>query len=445
MANRDTWGSNLGFILAAVGGAVGLGNLWGFAYSASQGGGAAFVLLYVFFVAAVGAPVLALELVIGRHTQSSPIRALDRIGGGGWKWLGVLFIVAGFGILSFYSVIMGWTGRMLLDFLRGAVPLDTADYFGRISVGTGAIVAHFLGMLVTILVIVGGVQRGIERVSMVLMPVLFLLIVGLAVWAYTLPGGGPGYVFYLQPDLSKVFHVPTITGAAGQAFFSLSLGMGAMITYASYLKGEQNLAFQATIIALSDTAVAFVGGLVTFPIVYHFGLLEDISGGSTIGALFIAVPRGLLSLGGAGQVIGVAFFLALYIAALTSAISLLEVVVSACIDSLGWSRARSGWLAGVAIAIAGIPGALSTNWVGFLFALFGQVFLIFGGLCMAILAGYLWTGPAVDELLKGFPNRSLATAWIWLLRTLIPVMLAVVLYFSVLGVIPAAQALFGAS
>ncbi len=181
MATRGAWGSNTGFILAAVGGAVGLGNLWGFAYSASQGGGAAFVVLYFIFVLFVVLPVLTAELVIGRQTKRSPIAALAAVGGDRVKWVGVMFVIVGFGILSFYSVIMGWTGRLLLGFLRGAVPEDTAAHFAAISEGPGAIVAHLVGMLITILVITRGVQRGIERVSVVLMPTLFVLIAALAV------------------------------------------------------------------------------------------------------------------------------------------------------------------------------------------------------------------------------------------------------------------------
>jgi len=441
MATRGAWGSNTGFILAAVGGAVGLGNLWGFAYSASQGGGAAFVILYFIFVLFVGLPVLTAELVIGRQTKRSPIAALAAVGGDRVKWVGVMFVIVGFGILSFYSVIMGWTGRLLLGFLRGTVPEDTAAHFAAISEGPEAIVAHLVGMLITILVITRGVQRGIERVSVVLMPTLFFLIAALAVWASTLSGGGPGYAFYLQPDLSRMLDAKTITGAAGQAFFSLSLGMGAMITYASYLPGRGSLPAKAGLIALSDTMVAFVGGLVTFPIVFHFGLQQQVSD-SAIGALFIAVPRGFLSFGGAGQIVGVVFFTALYIAALTSAISLLEVVSSAAIDSLGWTRARAGWIAGGAIALAGIPGALSNDWVGFLFQLVGQTFLVLGGLLLALIVGYVWKDQARTELLAGFENPASAAAWIWLLRTVVPLMLAVTLYFSFLALGPVARALF---
>jgi NSS family neurotransmitter:Na+ symporter len=442
MASRGAWKSNTGFILAAVGGAVGLGNLWGFAYSAYTGGGAAFVVLYFVFVALVGLPVLTAELVIGRHTGKSPIQAMEAVGGPRWKVLGIIFVLVGFGIFSFYSVIMGWTGRMLVDFVRGAVPQDTAGYFGEISEGGGAIVAHFLGMLLTVMIIARGVQKGIERVSVILMPILFIMLIGLAVWASTLEGSAAGYASYLKPDLDALFSRPTITGAAGQAFFSLSLGMGAMITYASYLPGKGNLPGKAATIGFADTMVAFTGGLVTFPIIYAFGLQDDVST-DTIGALFIAVPRGFLEMGAAGMIVGTVFFVALYIAAVTSAISLLEVVVSACVDFLGWERGKSAWIAGGAIALAGIPAALSNAWVGFLFALLGQVFLIFGGLMLALLTGYLWHRPARDELSHGFSNASAGTMWIWLLRTVVPIMMLVVLYFSFQStVIPAFEALF---
>ena len=214
-----------------------------------------------------------------------------------------------------------------------------------------------------------------------------------------------------------------------------------MITYASYLPGRGSLPAKAGLIALSDTMVAFVGGLVTFPVIFHFGLQQQVSD-SAIGALFIAVPRGLLSFGTAGQVVGIVFFSALYIAALTSAISLLEVVSSAAIDSLGWTRHRAGWIAGGAIALAGIPGALSTDWVGFLFQLVGQAFLVFGGLLLAVswaTSGRTRRGRSSSP---GFDAPRLATGWIWLLRTVVPLMLAVTLYFAVLGLGPVAQALF---
>lgn len=421
---------------------MGLGNLWRFAYTASQGGGAAFVALYLILVFVIGVPLLTAELVIGRHTGQSPIRALTMVGGRRWSWLGVVFVIAGFGILSYYSVIMGWTGRVLIDTLRGAIPADTGAYFGEISVGNDAIFFHLIGMALAIAVVTGGIRGGIERVAMILMPILFLLIVGLAIWAATLSGAGPGYAFYLRPQLSEVLRATTFTQAAGQAFFSLSLGMGAILTYASYLRGKGNLPKEGGTIALSDTAVAFVGGLVTFPVIYHFGLQGDV-GASNVGALFIAVPRGFHSMGAAGTVVGAIFFSALYIAALTSAISLLEVAVAAFIDGLGWTRRRSCWVAGGGIALLGIPSALDTNWLGLVDQVVGNVFLIFGGLMTALLVGFVWSRGADQELAQGFHNAAARRAWLWLLRTVVPLLLLIVLVGSVGAIAPLARAVFG--
>jgi NSS family neurotransmitter:Na+ symporter len=440
--NRDSWNTRLGFLLAAVGSAVGLGNLWRFAYIASEGGGAAFLILYLILIFLIGVPLLTAELAIGRHTGQSPIRALTRVGGRGWSWLGVVFVFGGFAILSYYSVIMGWTGRVLVDTVRGALPVATDEYFGRISTGPAAIAWHLGSMALTIAVVRGGIRRGIERTALILMPLLFVLVAGLAVWATTLSGGGPGYAYYLRPHIADLFTTSTLTRAAGQAFFSMSLGMGAIITYASYLKGQGNLPREAGTIALSDMSVALVGGLVTFPIIYHFGLAQSVSE-SNVGALFIAVPRAFAEMGGTGAVIGTVFFLSLYIAALTSAISLLEVVVSAFIDGPGWSRQKSALVAGVAIAVAGIPAALNTDWLGLVDKVVGNVLLIFGGLMTALLVGYAWSRGADEELAIGFGNAGLRRTWLWLLRILIPIVLAIVLYYSVLATVPAFQAVFG--
>lgn len=440
--SRGAFHSNMGFVLASVGSAVGLGNLWGFAYSASQGGGAAFLVLYLIFVAVLGLPVLTVELAIGRHTGQSALGAVRAVGGRHFAWLGWMFFASGFIVLSFYSVIMGWTGRLLLDFARGAVPLDTGAHFGAISQGGGAVVAHLFGLVLTVAIVARGVHGGIERVARLLMPALGLLIVGLAVWAATLSGGGPGYAFYLKPDLEALLRPTTINWAASQAFFSLSLGMGAVITYASYLTDSGSLPGKAATIALADTGVAVVGGLITFPIIYHFGLQAQV-GASPVGALFIAVPRGLLDLGGAGRLIGTGFFAALYIAAVTSAISMLEVAVAPLVDSFGWSRRRAAVTAGAVIAIAGLPGALSSNWVGFLFAVFGQVVLIFGGLMLALVAGYAWTA-ADSEVARGFPYPAARRTWLWLLRTLVPALLLIVLFLSIgQSALPAWRTLVG--
>ncbi len=428
-AERESWKSTLGFVLAAVGSAVGLGNLWRFAYLASEGGGAAFVLAYLAIVAVVGVPLLTAELVVGRRTQASALRAPAVVAGPPWRWLGVVFVVAGFGILAYYSVIMGWTAQLLVDTLRGAIPEDTAAHFAVTSAGGRAVVFHLIGMALTIAIVAGGVRGGIERASLVLMPTLFLLVLGLAIWAGTLSGAGAGYTFYLRPELGELAHFGTLSRAAGQAFFSLSLGMGAIMTYASYLRGAGNLPREAGTIAISDTAVAFVGGLVTFPVVSHFGL-QGAVGESTVGALFIALPRAFHAMGAAGVVVGVLFFVALYIAALTSAISLLEVVTAGLIDAVGWPRRAAALAAGSAIAAAGVPVALDTRWVGLLDQLVGNMLLIFGGLMTAILVGYVWR-EADEELARGFPYPAARRVWRWLLRVALPAILLIVLYGGV--------------
>ena len=440
---RGGWKSPTGFIIAAIGSAVGLGNLWRFSYTASTGGGAAFVLLYLVLVLIIGIPVLTAELTIGRGTGLSPIRALEKVGGRGWRIAGAMFVLLGFLIFSYYSVIMGWTARMMWDSARGAIPADTGAYFNTISTGKSAVLWHAGGMLLTIWIVVGGIRRGIERAATILMPILLALLVSLATWAATLTGGGAGYSFYLKPDFQALLDVDLVASAAAQAFFSLSLGMGAMITYASYIRRKNlNLPKQAAIIALSDTIVAFIGGLVVFPIIFHFGLQDSMSS-SAIGALFIALPKAFHSLAVGGSLVGTIFFVALYIAALTSAISLLEVVVAGVIDAWGWSRKRAAVVAGGTILLVGIPSALSLNWMGFIDKFLGEAMLAVGGLLIAILTGWIWSAGADEELSRGFPYPGLRKVWLWLLRVLVPAVLAVVAYTTFRQVIPLARALFG--
>ncbi len=443
MAERESWKSSLGFILAAVGSAIGLGNLWRFAYISSQGGGAAFVLLYLLLVAVIGVPLMTAEFTLGRHTRRSCIRAIAQVGGRGWTWLGVMFVFVGFGILSYYSVIMGWTGRLLVDTLRGAVPAETGPYFNEISVGSDAILFHLISMGLTVGIVIGGIRGGIERASLILMPVLALLIVGLAIWAKTLAGSGPGYAYYLRPEVGELLKGSTLSQAAGQAFFSLSLGMGAMLTYASYLEGQGNLPREGGTIALADTGIAFVGGLVTFPIIYHFGLQADVSA-SNVGALFIALPHGFHDMGGTGVAVGSIFFLALYIAALTSAMSLLQVVVAPLMDGWNWSRQKAVLAAAATAFAVGVPSALSTNWLGLVDQVVGNVLLIFGGLMTAVLVGFVWRG-ADAELSRGFPHLGLRQTWLWLLRLLLPVVLLLVLGVTLFQTtIPMVKSFFGA-
>ena len=390
----EQWGSSLGFVLAAAGSAVGLGNLWGFAYRASQGGGAAFVLLYVVIVSVVCLPVLVAEMVLGRSTGHAPLVAPITAGGRRWAPLGWLYIAASVGILSYYAVLMGWTGRSLLHALSAPLPADMAaaqGFFAGISSGGDAVLGHLVSLALTGVVVAAGVRGGIEKLSRWGMPLLFVLLLALLVWASFLPGAQLGYRdFLLRWDASKLTDLTTIRNAFTQAFFSIGAGIGCILAYASYLDRRSGIPGEAVAVVGMDTAVGLMAGCVTFPIVASFAL-GDVVSGSTVGTLFIALPTGLASLGGAGRLVAAAFFFLAYIAAITSSVSLLEVPVSSLMDRLGWSRPRAVWLMVLVIAVIGLPSALDVAVLERMDALFGGVCLIAGGLLMALLMG--WCAP----------------------------------------------------
>ncbi|MBW2315730.1 MAG: sodium-dependent transporter [Deltaproteobacteria bacterium] len=426
--SREQWGSRTGFILAAVGSAVGLGNMWRFSYLTAENGGAAFLVLYLVLVAAVGLPVLLAELVIGRGSRLSPIGALAHYGGSRWRLLGGLFLASGFLILAYYSVIAGWTLRYALTALGGFGP-DSGAYFEQVSTGATAVGWHLAFMALTIAIILGGVNRGIERVSIVLMPLLFAIICGIAIYAATLPGADAGYDFYLSIDLAQMLDFKVLAAAASQAFFSLSLGMGAILTYASYVREDENLPNEAVIIATADFAVAFVAGLAVFPLLFALGL-ESKVGESTLGALFITLPSAFHEMGFAGQVVGTLFFVALVFGALTSAMSLLEVVVATAIDQLGWGRPFATMALGSLCALLGVPAALDLDVLGLMDQIAGSLFLVFGGLMLSIFVGFVMPDP-VGEARQGAEGVRWFGAWRLLVRTVVPAVLLVVLWQSI--------------
>ncbi len=447
---RASWGSQAGFVLAAIGSAVGLGNMWRFSYVAAEGGGAAFVLLYMLFVAFIGMPLMTSEFVVGRLTQVSPVQAVKQLGGSKWAPLGVLFAFCGLGILSYYSVIAGWTMRYALDAIRGTIPADPSlapDFFMSVGTGLPAVTTHLLFMAITIFIVVRGIKAGLERAALTLMPLLFLILIGLALWAMTLSGGGAGYAYYLKPQFGELLDPVIITNAAGQAFFSLSLGMGALMTYASYLKTKTNLARETITIAGADFGVAFVAGLVVFPIIFHFNLSDTIGLGgaladNTVGTLFISMPPAIKSLGSGGNIVLVAFFVMLFFAALTSAISLLEVVTSAVIDSWQWPRAKAALTFGIVITVLGLPSAFNLNFLGAMDKFVGALLLIIGGFFTSILVGYRILPQADAELAIGFDNPAARKAWAVFVRYVAPPVLLVVVAFTIPQVWTAIRTLF---
>jgi NSS family neurotransmitter:Na+ symporter len=440
-APREQWGSRLGFVLAAVGSAVGLGNMWRFSYLASEHGGGAFLLLYIGMTALIGLPVMLAELTVGRGSGRSPIFAFSHFGGRAWSLLGWLFVVTGFLIFSYYSVIAGWTLRYAFETVFSGFSGDPGERFGALATGSSAVAWHLGFVGITALVVLGGIRGGIERASVVLMPLLFALVVGIALYAATLDGAGAGYARYLTFEFREILSIEVLREAAGQAFFSLSLGMGVMITYASYLSPRDHLPEESTIIAGADFGVAFLAGLVVFPLIFALGLSDKV-GESTVGALFITLPEAFATMGMAGRVVGSLFFVALAVAALTSAISILEVVVASAIDGLGVSRGTGVFIASVGIALLGIPSALSLDVLGLLDQVAGNLLLILGGLGVAVFVGWVMDDP-VAEAERGAEGVRWFFLWRTLLRTVVPLVLVVVLASSCGATFDAIRALGG--
>ncbi len=394
MAMKEKWRSGMGFVLAAAGSAVGLGNLWGFAYRASQGGGAAFLLLYVIIVALICLPVLVAEMILGRSTGKSPLLAPISFAGKAWKPMGFLFVIASCGILSFYAVLMGWTANTLINSIAYGLPADMASaerFFKGISTGESVLLGQLLSLILTGLVVTAGVRSGIERLTRWCMPLLFLLLLALAGWSATLPGAFEGYkTFLFHWDTQELLNPTTVRNAFTQAFFSIGTGIGCILAYSAYLDARNPIPRQAFSVVGMDTSVGLLAGMITFPIVISFGL-KDVVTSETVGTLFISLPTGLSSLGLTGRIVAIFFFLLAYIAAITSSISLLEVPVASLIDRFGWSRSRSVIASSCLVFLTGLPAALNSKVLGRMDAIFGGVLLIFGGLLLSILVG--WVAP----------------------------------------------------
>ncbi len=351
---RGQWSSQLGFILAAAGSAIGLGNIWRFPYSAGANGGGAFVLVYLVCVLALGLPVMLLEISLGRFTQRNPVGAIRRLRPrGGWKLLGYLAIVTGIAILSFYAVIAGEVLAMFVEYSEEAL---TGHQFMRGFGPWTSMLFFVLFTVLTVLVVAGGVQRGIERWAKILMPLLLVMMLGIIVRGLFLPGAMEGVRWLVMPDFSKIT-LKVVLEAMAQAFFSLSLGMGAMLTYGSYLSRRDDVLRCGVWVVISDTVIAVLAGFMIFPALFALGQRPD--AGPTL--IFQILPKVFGSMPG-GTVVGAVFFLLLAVAALTSTVSLLEVVSAYFIDERGWPRTRTVWAAGGATMVLGIPSALA--WVG---------------------------------------------------------------------------------
>ncbi len=430
---REEWNSKLGFVLAAVGSAVGLGNLWGFAYRSSQGGGAAFVLLYIFVVLVVGIPIFVAEFSLGRSTNTSAVLAPIKAAGKKWSALGFLFLVAPLAIASYYAVIMGWTVDIFFQSLIVGLPENTSqagESFNLIHNGTRDFVGQIFSLVLALYIVSGGIRKGIEKLNKICMPILFIILLGLVIWAAFLGNAGEGYRnFLFDFDLSQLANPTTIRNAFSQAFFSLSLGIGIMITYASYLNKKSDLTKQSVQIASLDTAVGLMAGLITFPIIFTFGLNETISN-STIATLFITIPSGLGQYGLIGRLVAILFFGLAYIAAITSLISLIEIPVSALIDKFKIKRNRASLITIIFTFLLGIPSALSTDLLGNIDAI-ANVLLILGGFLVSFLIGWVIPKTLDKELINSGSSLIIRNYLKFMLKYVTPILVALGLIVSV--------------
>lgn len=425
---RETWATRIGFILAAVGSAVGLGNLWRFPFQAGQEGGSAFLVVYLAFVVLIGLPAILVEFVIGRRAEQNPITAFDRLGYRAWTFVGVVAVTGGIIIMSFYAVVAGWIARYLVGSVTGAYFDDSAAYFESVAAGPDALALHFLFLAVTAAVVYFGVQRGIELAVKFMVPALLALMVVLVGYAATLEGASEGYAYYLSPEPGVIAAnwQSILPAAMGQALFTLSLGMGIMITYASYVADDRSLAIDGGWIAAIDTLVAILAGLMIFPVVFTVGAAPEETGPA---ALFVGVGDAIASLP-AGEVIGVLFFGTVLLAALSSAISLFEVPVSFLIDATDLERPGATAAVASVIFVLGIPTALDTAVLEIYDAVTAQLFLPLTTLLLVLFVGWFYD-EALDEVSRGMERDWLPNAWLWHVRTLLLVVIGLTLVVSV--------------
>ncbi|RKX27621.1 MAG: sodium-dependent transporter [Candidatus Zixiibacteriota bacterium] len=354
-SRRGHWTGRFGFILAAVGSAVGLGNIWKFPYITGVYGGGAFVLVYLGCVVLVGLPLMISELMIGRRAQLNPVGAFQKLHyqGSPWQMTGWLGVASGFVILSFYSVVGGWAIAYIFKSMVGFTGTagEIQSQFGDLVGSTIASVGwHTIFMALTIGIVLGGIKNGIERWAKILMPALLFILIGLMVHGlFNTDGGSQAVAFLFNPDWSKLT-ADGILSALGHAFFTLSLGMGAMITYGSYMRRDAKIGRDAVTISILDTVIALLAGLAIFSLVFSYGL----EAGAGPGLIFETLP---VLFADAGRLISVPFFFLLTFAALSSSISLLEVVVSYFVDQRGWGRTKATWVQGFLMYLVGITCA----------------------------------------------------------------------------------------
>ncbi len=443
---RDNFGSRFGALVAMAGSAVGLGNLWRFPYLVGENGGAAFIIIYIALCFLICLPIFISEFVVGRRSQKNAFAAFrDLSGGSNWKWLGMVTIIVPMVVLSYYSVIGGWS----VDYLMKSVTLsftgsvDNARMFGSLVTSTWApLVAHTVFLLLTAVIVAYGIKGGIERFSKVMMPLLFVIVLAIAVYALTLPGAQKGVDYLFNPDFSKI-DGKSVASALGQAFFSLSLGFGTILTYASYVSKKDNIMFQSAATAVSDLMFALIAGLAIMPAVFAFGLSPE----SGPGLVFETLPH-VFGQMPAGGFIAILFFVALLVAAVTSSISMMEVAVSYLVEEKKISRKKA---CGVIFFVCWVVGALCSlsfgplsdikigdgNLFDFFDHLSSNVLMTLGSLLTVLFVGWrLKKTDVYDEFTNGGTlsrNVRLFDVLWFLIRYVCPIAIAIIFVYGLIN------------
>ncbi|MDZ4736056.1 MAG: sodium-dependent transporter [Rhodospirillaceae bacterium] len=432
------WTSSRGFVLAALGSAIGLGNIWRFSYVVGENGGGAFIIVYLMAVMGLGLPLLIAELAIGKRTRMNAVAAFEQISDARpWRWTGWIGVTASVAILAYYPVIAGWVARYLWVYTVGE-PHDPlgADFAARFE----AIIADprqalfWYGVVIAVAasIVAAGIERGIELASKVLMPLFAILVVLLAGYGLSLPGASRAIGFLFSPNWSVLLEPKTYLAAVGQSFFSIGLAMAILVTYGSYLSKGERLPRAALAIAAGDSLIALTAGVMIFPAVFSYGL--DPAHGPTLA--FVVLPEVFAAMP-AGRWIGVGFFLLLQVAALTSIIALLEVPVSLVIAKLRWRRSFAALVVAFVAFLIGVPSALGYGILRELLLMpvplldvidhsASNIVLPLSGIAIALFAGWVW--PTEDAMqASSLATKRVRQLWIWLLRIVIPGVIALVM------------------
>lgn len=443
MAKRSEFSNKLGFVLAAAGSAVGLGNIWRFPYLAAKYGGGLFLLIYILLVISFGFAIMTAEIAIGRKTNLSPIGAFKALNEK-FGFIGVIASVVAFLIVPYYSVIGGWVIKYFVTFLIGDHGLTAQDTFftSFISSPIEPIMWQIIFVLATFIVVIKGVKGGIEKASRIMMPVLLVLSIIVAVYSVSLPGAMEGVKYFLIPKLSD-FSFHTILAALGQMFYSLSLAMGIMITYGSYLSKNDDIEKSVRQIELCDTGIAILAGFMVIPAVFAFsgGNKEALSAGP--GLMFITLPKVFNSMG-MSRIVGIVFFLLVIFAALTSSISLMEAVVATVCDRFKMSRKKASVLVAITTILLGIPSSLG-NGIWSNFTIIGMDFLTFmdfitnsilmpiGALLTCIFIGYIIKTDVIVDEVKSSSKFKSEKLFRVMIKYVAPICIIAILVSSVLS------------